>query len=149
MLSNRIYELRRKNGLSQEQLAERVGVSRQAISKWEGGLATPELENLLALSACFGVTMDELTRGEAAGGGEENVSNTPAGEIKGTRTLGVWLCLAGALGLITMGILMLARPGAVDRLDASSTVTLNGSGIVLLLAVAVMAAGVFLILRKK
>lgn len=39
MLSERIYTLRRKQGLSQEQLAERIGVSRQAISKWEGGVS--------------------------------------------------------------------------------------------------------------
>lgn len=39
MLSERIYTLRRKQGLSQEQLAERIGVSRQAISKWEGGIS--------------------------------------------------------------------------------------------------------------
>ena len=50
MLSENIYALRRKNGLSQEQLAERIGVSRQAISKWETGLSTPELEKLKALS---------------------------------------------------------------------------------------------------
>ena len=39
MLSEQIYALRRKNGLSQEQLAEQIGVSRQAISKWEGGVS--------------------------------------------------------------------------------------------------------------
>ena len=60
MLSEKIYALRRKNGLSQEQLAEKIGVSRQAISKWEGGLSTPELDKLKALSECFQVTIDEL-----------------------------------------------------------------------------------------
>ena len=50
MLSEKIYSLRRKNGLSQEQLAEKIGVSRQAVSKWEGGLSTPELDKLSALS---------------------------------------------------------------------------------------------------
>ena len=49
MLSEKIYTLRRKNGLSQEQLAERIGVSRQAVSKWEGGLSVPELDNLRSL----------------------------------------------------------------------------------------------------
>ena len=60
MLSEKIYSLRRKNGLSQEQLAEKIGVSRQAVSKWEGGLSTPELDKLRALSECFQITMDEL-----------------------------------------------------------------------------------------
>ena len=53
MLSEKIYSLRRKNGLSQEQLAEKIGVSRQAVSKWEGGLSTPELDKLRALSECL------------------------------------------------------------------------------------------------
>ena len=46
MLSERIYQFRRNSGLSQEQLAEKIGVSRQAISKWESGISTPELEKL-------------------------------------------------------------------------------------------------------
>lgn len=67
MLSERIRDLRRRQGLSQEQLAEKVGVSRQAVSKWEGGLSVPEMDKLLALCDCFGVTMDELTRDEVPG----------------------------------------------------------------------------------
>ena len=51
MLSERIYQFRRNSGLSQEQLAEKIGVSRQAISKWESGISTPELEKLLALKS--------------------------------------------------------------------------------------------------
>ena len=50
MLAENLYALRRKSGLSQEQLAEKIGVSRQAVSKWEGGQSTPELEKLKALS---------------------------------------------------------------------------------------------------
>ncbi len=66
MLSEKIYTLRRRNGLSQEQLAEKLGVSRQAVSKWEGGLSTPELDKLMALSQCFGVSLDELTGNQSA-----------------------------------------------------------------------------------
>lgn len=82
MLSEKIYALRRKSGLSQEQLAEQIGVSRQAISKWEGGLSTPELDKLKALSE-------------------------------------------------------------------SSMITLNGSGILVILFVSLMAIGIFLIFRKR
>ena len=67
MLSEKIYTLRRKSGLSQEQLAEKIGVSRQAISKWEGGLSTPELDKLKALSECFQISIDELTGNQTAG----------------------------------------------------------------------------------
>ena len=51
MLSNNIYTLRRQRGLSQEQLAEALDVSRQAISKWENGAAVPELDKLQAIAA--------------------------------------------------------------------------------------------------
>ena len=50
MLAERIYSLRKERGLSQERLAEAVGVSRQTVSKWERGAAEPELEKLRALA---------------------------------------------------------------------------------------------------
>lgn len=56
--------LRAAHGYSQEQLAEKMGVSRQAIAKWEGGAALPELDKLVQLSALFQVTLDQLVRGE-------------------------------------------------------------------------------------
>lgn len=59
-LGNKIYSCRKKAGLSQEALAEKIGVSRQAISKWEIGTAVPELENLATLAQLFGVTTDWL-----------------------------------------------------------------------------------------
>ena len=59
-LNEKIILCRRRAGLSQEGLAEQVGVSRQAVSKWECGEATPEPAKLLALSRLFGVTADWL-----------------------------------------------------------------------------------------
>lgn len=69
MLSENLYALRHKSGLSQEQLAEKIGVSRQAISKWETGASAPDLEKLRALSECFGVTLDQLAGAKPSGGG--------------------------------------------------------------------------------
>lgn len=64
--------LRKRTGLSQEKLAERLGVSRQAVTKWETDLGLPELENLRALASLFGCSLDELLSQEAArGAGEE------------------------------------------------------------------------------
>jgi len=60
LLGERIRELRMKQGLSQEALAAHLGVSRQAVSKWEKNLSYPDTENLLALAALFGVSSDEL-----------------------------------------------------------------------------------------
>lgn len=63
-LSNKIYTCRKNAGLSQEALAEKIGVSRQAISKWETGEATPEVTKLLALSNTFNVSTDWLLSDE-------------------------------------------------------------------------------------
>ena len=59
-LGEKIQQLRREAGISQEKLAEKLNVSRQAISKWELGSAVPELENVVALAKLFGVTTDWL-----------------------------------------------------------------------------------------
>lgn len=59
-LNEKIYHCRRKAGLSQEALAEHIGVSRQAISKWETGEASPEISKLPLLAQTFGVTADWL-----------------------------------------------------------------------------------------
>lgn len=59
-LGERIQELRKRDGLSQEQLGERLGVSRQAISKWEGDITVPEVEKLVALSRLFGINVGVL-----------------------------------------------------------------------------------------
>ena len=59
-LSGKILYCRKKAGLSQEALAEKLGVSRQAVSKWETGEAVPELSKLVLLAAAFGVTTDWL-----------------------------------------------------------------------------------------
>lgn len=61
-LAEKIYELRKTNKLSQEQLAEKIGVSRQSISKWESGETLPELERVVALSEVFDVTTDYLLK---------------------------------------------------------------------------------------
>lgn len=57
-LSEKIYACRRRAGLSQEALAEKLDVSRQAISKWECGEAIPETTKLVSLAAALGVTVD-------------------------------------------------------------------------------------------
>lgn len=59
-LNEQILHYRKKAGLSQEELAGKIGVSRQAVSKWEVGDTVPELDKLVALAKTFGVTTDEL-----------------------------------------------------------------------------------------
>lgn len=63
--NNKLYELRKQKGLSQEELANRLNVSRQTISKWEVGDSTPEMEKLVAISDLFDISLDELVLDKA------------------------------------------------------------------------------------
>jgi Predicted transcriptional regulators len=58
--NNKLYELRKQKGFSQEELANRLNVSRQTISKWEVGESTPDMEKLVAISDLFEISLDEL-----------------------------------------------------------------------------------------
>lgn len=60
--SEKIRKLRKDKGLSQEQLAEILNVSRQSVSKWESGQSYPEIDKLIVLSDLFGITIDELVK---------------------------------------------------------------------------------------
>ncbi|HBH93885.1 MAG TPA: XRE family transcriptional regulator, partial [Bacteroides sp.] len=62
ILADKIINLRKKNGWSQEELAERLGVSRQSVSKYEGAQSVPDLDKILKLSEIFGVTTDYLIK---------------------------------------------------------------------------------------
>ena len=62
--AEKLKSLRTKNGYSQEELAEALNVSRQAITKWESGKGLPDIQNLIAISDLFDVTLDSLMREE-------------------------------------------------------------------------------------
>ena len=62
-MADRIQYLRKSKGISQEELADKVGVSRQAVSKWESEQSTPDLEKIIILSEFFGVTTDYILKG--------------------------------------------------------------------------------------
>ena len=74
-LGDRIKECRKKSGLSQDKVAELVGVSRQAVTKWEAGQTAPNTENLFKLAEIFGTTVDLLISEKDAD------SNSPAEQI--------------------------------------------------------------------
>ena len=73
--ANRLYELRKKQGFSQEELAEKLGVSRQAVSKWERSESSPDTDNLIALAQLYGMSLDELIYGEKADKEEAKVDD--------------------------------------------------------------------------
>ena len=130
-LGQRIQELRKQAGLSQEALGETLGVSRQAVSKWEGDNGIPELDTLIAMSRLFGVTLGQLLGVEtpeerevppetAPGFTEEQVENIlrryveeskkqeePPKNTVGSYPLGSWIIAACAV-LITVVMIVVA-----------------------------------------
>ncbi len=60
LTATRLQELRKMNGYSQEVLAEKLGVSRQSVSKWERAESSPEIDNLMALAKIYGISVDDL-----------------------------------------------------------------------------------------
>lgn len=58
--ANRLYELRKQHGYSQDELAEMLNVSRQAVSKWERSESSPDTDNLIALAKLYGISLDDL-----------------------------------------------------------------------------------------
>ena len=75
MLNEKIKNLRKQNNLTQEELADKLCVSRQAITKWETGAGVPDIANIEAIAKLFGITFDELLS-ENPSIAHDNVSRT-------------------------------------------------------------------------
>ena len=101
-LSERIQSLRRKQSLSQEELGERLGVSRQAVSKWETGQAMPDVDKIFAMSRLFDVSTDFLLMGE----GERILEKRRSG----SRITGLSMLSAGLLTLFVIWLLSVLYP---------------------------------------
>ena len=132
-LSEKLYTLRRKSGLSQEQLAEQLNVSRQAISKWEAGQSIPESDKLLSISNYFHVSLDYLMKEETQDTiSEKEQINTSLQTGDRTRwLLGIVICIGGIVCLILWGLLSLFNPAASNQLSESSMISIDGNGIFL------------------
>lgn len=79
-LGTKLADLRKRNGYSQEALAEKLGISRQAVSKWERGESTPDTDTLIELSRLYGVSLDELVGNNPAQQQEEKKEFNPPAE---------------------------------------------------------------------
>ena len=122
-----LLRLRKENNLSQEDLAEKLGVSRQAISKWETGTAAPELANLYALCELFGVSPNEIL-----GYSNEQVTvSQPAKKKLPPWCKVLFIILAGLL-LSLMIRFMLVGIFMVDTDSGKSDISMSESGPVLL-----------------
>lgn len=77
-MAQRLVDRRKAAGLSQEALAAQLGVSRQAVSKWERSESSPDTDNLIALAALYGVSLDELSYGEAVDSTDDSQADDEA-----------------------------------------------------------------------
>ena len=152
-LAEKIANLRKKNRWSQEELAEKMGVSRQAVSKWESAQAAPDLENILALSRLFGVTTDYLLKDEieteelvADGDGEpaRRVSLTLASEFLAWRkraarrmAAATLLCVVAVIPLLLLSAATKAPGRAIPENLAA------GAGLATLLVLVAAAVALF------
>ena len=98
-LSQRIQQMRKQKGLSQEELAERLGVSRQAVSKWESAQSTPEVEKIVAMSEFFAVTTDYLLKGTQGPAPDEQ-------QAKHTRPFAGLILFLSSAALMAMGLIL-------------------------------------------
>lgn len=119
ILADKIIRLRKRNGWSQEELAEKMQVSRQAVSKWEGAGAIPDLQKILMLSSLFGVTTDYLLKddiedeeftAENDSSSVKRITLTQANDFLERRksasiqiALGTFLCIIAAIPLLILG----------------------------------------------
>jgi len=91
-IGERIYELRRKNSMSQEDLAEKMNVSRQSISKWESSQSVPEVEKIIQLSNILNVSTDWILKGENS---KKQTSQSNKNNLKSVQTVSTALNYTG------------------------------------------------------
>ena len=159
ILADKIIENRKKNGWSQEELADKLGVSRQSVSKWESAQAIPDMKKILQLSEVFGVSTDYLMKDEIEekpaaelapvdNGLEETVRNVSMEEavsfLKYNETAsrwistGVMICILSPVLLILLG--GLAEAGFIPMEERIAE--LGGTAILLIMIAA--AVGTFI-----
>ena len=123
ILADKIILLRKKNGWSQEELAQQLEVSRQAVSKWEGAQATPDLERILRMSQVFGVSTDYLLKDEIEESEAVPVQETISGSSTVTR----------AVSLEEANNFLAAKEATVSRIAIGSFLCILAPVVLLLL----------------
>jgi len=157
-ISNKVLELRKANAMSQEELAEKLQVSRQAVSRWENGTALPDAGNIISICKLFDVSADYLLNDEYES--EEDIPavrrNSNRIEAEYSRKLklaGLVLAVLGVAGLIAIGVWCYLNPVAVIDVDTDvaspdflSTLTEYNLGWPFGVLIAMVVAGILLVL---
>lgn len=124
---DKLIEERKNKGLSQEQLAEKLGVSRQAISRWEAGNALPDVNNLKKLSKLFEVSMDYLLNDNFVKEGDvKAVMHEGENKERKLRRISFFLTLSGVIGFSLLYVLSCLIPSVKTVPDlAGATYTIR------------------------
>lgn len=153
ILADKIIKLRKKNGWSQEELAEKMQVSRQAVSKWEGAQTIPDIEKILMLGSLFGVTTDYLLKDEIEN--EEFTDETKSSVkritlaqandfLKWRKSASVRIAAATFLCIIAViPLLILGVASEIPVLNISENLA-GGVGLTVLLVLAAIAVAIFI-----
>ena len=162
ILADKIMELRKKNGWSQEELADRLNVTRQSVSKWEGAQSVPDLERILQMSRIFGVSTDYLLKDEmeeeeyvkensqTEGSSLRRVTLQEATEfLEAKRETGVWIAVATVLCILSPITLFLL--GALSEQEGGwlSDNMAAGAGMIVLILMVACAVAIFISCRAK
>ena len=146
-LSEKLYNLRRKQGLSQEALAEKLNCSRQVISKWENGTTTPDAEMLQKYSEIFGVSIDYLVKE----GIDEPTGVQPTKKSNDNKKLlgilGLVVSLLGCVSLIVFGAISVFNSEAADKIAQSSVIVIDGTFIAMLISVLFVVLGAVILIK--
>ena len=147
-LSEKLYNLRRKQGLSQEALAEKLNCSRQVISKWENGTTSPDAEMLQKYSELFGVSIDYLVKDSV----NEPTSEGFAGKNSENKKLligilGLVISLIGCVSLIVFGAISVFSSETADKIAQSSMIVIDGTFIAMLVSVLFVVFGAIILIK--
>lgn len=147
-LSEKLYNLRRKQGLSQEGLAEKLDCSRQVISKWENGTTTPDAEMLQKYSELFGVSIDYLVKYDIdePSGAHHTEKNSENKKLLGI--LGLVVSLIGCVSLIVFGAISVFNSETADKIAESSVIVINGTFIAMLTSVLFVVFGAVILIKS-
>ena len=125
--NEKLIMLRKQHNLSQEQVAEKLGVARQTISKWELGETTPEMDKLIIMSELYNITLDELMKEENEGKVVNDPNNTNSQKLAGMtikilKGIGIFILIVAILYVFLMIIGFVAFNKVETNGDSKTTV---------------------------
>ncbi len=133
-IAEKIKQLRKDNSMTQEDLAVKLNVSRQTISKWETSVTIPDADNIVAISKLFNITTDELL--------DYRVETV---QKKKQFIMDMAVLLFGIIGFIVFAILLMTNQ--ID--ETSSVITINGYGIAAILFLILIIAFIIIMIKRN